>query len=235
MVIINKIINNLQLIFLSFQKTSLLFGLSISLVGCVVNEVDPQNNSCLPPCWNSIIPGHTTKQESLNLAEVLVAKNNFNFGEINGNLVLTDITSENTYYITISNGVVSKIFGLFVNEEKFVEDIVNQLGEPPIYFATKHLTIPSAPSELQTNCEGWSNENYLGSNPAYGILIYPELGVSYTVLKHQEYPNYLCPEVLVVNFTYTEQRKPLEWWHEQLKVNDEHYHNIKWHGYGGGY
>ncbi len=155
---------------------------------------------CKPPCWNGLIPGQSTREETIQVLVQLVANGQAHHIKENGeNLVVfpTGLTASGRVDLVVKAGVLHTIHSEIVFDYS-LGDLVTVVGPPEFVYPYKG----GADSGVQCDpCAGWTpgsyDEYYV---PVY--LVYPTQGLLYGMRVPNNGFGCLCPQMRVRYYCY---------------------------------
>lgn len=191
--------------------------------------------SCLPPCWESLVPGVSAEDDVVRVLKELKTQHRLNsYAQINVGNYLAHLPSGVEIQIGLQNNQVYWITGRLYDATYPVAEVIDQFGNPESYLA-------DSVSSEEVGCSEWNSvEAYPVPRGPAGFLVYASQGLTFRVRKSERWPGLICPDVLVTEFDYYEPR-PLDSIFEEdgrpatsgLPYGPENM--IPWHGYGDGY
>ncbi len=193
---------------------------------------------CKPPCWQGLIPGKTTQQESSEILEELVVNKQIDRFKKYATGIRINIISDtlNTIFIDFEDGILKRIRG----SVKFyypIKSLIEQFSPPEGLYL-----IDEGSSISQRSCEEWTPPKPITlpvmSDPVH--LLYPKLGLHFVMLQPM-LGNFICPEMQTVYFCYYEPLSMPEALQDNYladlcgtpKATEREL--VKWHGFGDGY
>lgn len=200
-----------------------------------------QGDPCKPPCWQSLIPGKSTRQEVAKVVEQLRARGLVDHvlgGDIGGYYIQPSLLSpDSSILISMKSDIVETIDGA-IDFDYSVGTLIDLLGKPEgIYpagggnFAAGH------------SCDEWQPPQEATMNTPVHIL-YPQQGLYFLMLEPMNNMGFICPEMKVTSYCFFVPLSMPE------ALNNNYLANLcgveglkgvteqdilKWRGFGSGY
>lgn len=220
--------------FHTISKKILIITLILLLFSCTTTDQSPAEGSCIDLCWNQIEVGRTTLtdledilvdlEKEVQIAGFEKVSNGFFF--IDTGMVETEIPAR---VILGQDQVVKQIHVSSIYDIDNVDQLVYKFGSPKYWTTTQY-----SEEENVASCLNWDEENYTDRG-SWGILSYPEKGLSVKVRMNDGHPNLICPDSRIFEFSIYESQINVEKAIEKAHPSFSGLPSIEWKGYGGGY
>ncbi len=195
---------------------------------------------CKPPCWQGLIPGETTREETVRVLQELRTSGGADeiadyFGPPDGTLTVfrhTEILAD----IYFENGIIESIDGR-IQFDYTVRDLIGVVG-PPEWIDD---WIPGSPGPGKCSSCPESDASTKTGPLVQLSLLYPQQGLVFRTIAPASWQGCLCPQMRVYLFCYYVPQTVEDRLQNRQGPCAGHIlartllDLTKWHEYGGGY